>query len=90
MKMIIACALVIASAGGATAQYFGQSNGASGLSGTGSNPSSHYVSPHITSNGNSVAGHYATNPNNTQLDNFGTRGNVNPYTGAVGTRGARY
>jgi hypothetical protein len=64
--------------------------GSSGLSGTGSNPSSHYVSPHTTSTGTYVSGHYQTNPNGTQLDNYGTRGNVNPYTGAVGTRGARY
>lgn len=60
------------------------------MSGTGSNLNSHYVSPHITSRGTYVGGHHATNPNNTQLDNYGTRGNVNPYTGAVGTRGARY
>ena len=55
-----------------------------------SNANSHWVSPHTTSNGNSVSGHYQTNPNNTQLDNYGTRGNANPDTGAVGTRGARY
>jgi hypothetical protein len=90
MKLLFAIALVIASAAGASAQYLGQSTGSHGLNGTGSNPNSHYVAPHITSNGNSVSGHYATNPNNTQTDNFGTRGNVNPDTGSVGTRGARY
>ena len=26
------------------------------------------------------------NPNSTQMDNFSTRGNYNPYTGAYGTR----
>jgi hypothetical protein len=83
MKIAIACALVIASVTGASAQLFGQNSGG-GLSGTGSNPSSHYVQPHITSNGSSVQGHYATNPNSTQLDNYSTRGNLNPYTGAVG------
>ena len=31
-----------------------------------------------------------TNPNSTQRDNYGTLGNTNPPTGAVGTRGARY
>jgi hypothetical protein len=31
-----------------------------------------------------VSGHYQTNANNTQRDNYGTQGNVNPYTGAVG------
>jgi hypothetical protein len=88
MKMLFACALVVASVGSASAQSFGKSNGGSGLSGTGSNTSSHYVSPYTTSTGNTVSGHYATTPNNTQLDNFGTRGNVNPYNGSTGTRGA--
>jgi hypothetical protein len=85
--MGIACALVIASVGTVSAQYLGTG---SGLSGTGSNPNSHTVSPHINSNGTYVQGHNATNPNNTQLDNFGTRGNVNPYTGAVGTRAPKF
>jgi hypothetical protein len=56
--------------------------------GTGSNPSSHYVQPHMTNSGESVSGHYQTNPNGTTLDNYGTSGNVNPYTGAIGHRSA--
>jgi hypothetical protein len=28
--------------------------------------------------------------NNTQLDNYSTRGNYNPYTGSYGTRSRRY
>jgi hypothetical protein len=35
-----------------------------------------------------VAPHYQTNPNTTRLDNWSTRGNVNPYTGAMGTKPA--
>jgi hypothetical protein len=34
--------------------------------------------------------HQQTNPNGTQRDNYGTTGNVNPYTGTVGTRNPRY
>jgi hypothetical protein len=45
---------------------------------------------YTTQSGTYVQPHQQTNSNNTQLDNYGTRGNVNPYTGAVGTRGARY
>jgi hypothetical protein len=86
MKILVACALVIASVTAAPAQYLGST----GLSGTGSNPNSHYVAPHTTSNGTYVSGHQQTNPNGTQRDNYRTRGNVNPYTGAVGTRGAQY
>ena len=37
-----------------------------------------------------LAPHQQTNPNNTQMDNYGTRGNVNPYTGQTGTRAPRY
>jgi len=33
-----------------------------------------------------VAPHTQTNPNNTQRDNSSAVGNVNPYSGAVGTR----
>jgi uncharacterized membrane protein len=91
MKIALACALVIASVTTVSAQtnIWGGSTG-SGLYGTGSNPNSHYVSPHTNSNGTYVGGHYRTNPNNTQLDNYGTRGNLNPYTGTYGTRNGRY
>ena len=36
--------------------------------------------------GTYVAPHYRSSPNRTTLDNYATRGNVNPYTGQVGTR----
>jgi hypothetical protein len=58
--------------------------------GTGSNPNSHGVSGHVTSSGTYVQPHQATNPNSTQMDNYSTRGNVNPTTGTVGTRTPRY
>ena len=54
--------------------------------GTGSNPNSHPVQGHVTT----VPPHQQTNPNGTQRDNYGATGNVNPYTGAVGTRTPRY
>jgi hypothetical protein len=58
--------------------------------GTGSNPNSHYVNPYTRQDGTFVQGHQQTNPNGTQRDNYGTLGNVNPYTGAIGTRPSRY
>jgi hypothetical protein len=61
-----------------------------GLPGTGSNPNSHSVAPDIRSGGTYVPRHYRTNPNNTQFDNFDTRGNYNPYTGQTGTRWGRW
>ncbi len=58
--------------------------------GTGSNPQTHTTSGYTRSNGTYVAPYVATNPNGTQRDNFGATGNVNPYTGATGTRTPRY
>ena len=40
---------------------------------------------YVTKNGTYVAPSYATSPNNTKLDNYSTKGNVNPYTGKQGT-----
>jgi hypothetical protein len=78
-KLILAAVLALA-ATGASAQYLG----------TGSNPNSHPVQGHITSSGTYVQPHQQTNPNSTQRDNYSATGNVNPYTGAVGTRNPRY
>jgi hypothetical protein len=77
-KWILAGAIALV-ATGASAQY----------TGTGSNPSSHGVSGHVTSSGTYVQPHTATNPNSTQRDNSAT-GNINPSNGAVGTRNPRY
>ena len=93
MKALIGLGLLALSVTAAQAQYgtrsYGSSGG-SGLYGTGSNPNSHYVSPSIDRNGSYRSGHFQTNPNNTQLDNYGTRGNLNPYTGTYGTRSPRF
>ena len=37
-------------------------------------------------NGTYVQPHMRTNPNKTRMDNYSTRGNVNPYTGKTGTK----
>ena len=56
--------------------------------GSGSNQNNHYVQPHTQSNGTYVGGHYQTNPNATQRDNYGATGNTNPYTGQMMGGGA--
>lgn len=43
------------------------------------------VRGHVRSDGVYVPPHVRTNPNETKLDNWSTRGNVNPYTGQTGT-----
>jgi hypothetical protein len=80
MTQIILGAALILAATAAQAQYLG----------TGSNSRSHSVQGHTTNSGTYVAPHVATNPNSTQRDNYRATGNVNPYTGAVGTRNPRY
>jgi hypothetical protein len=83
MKQIIIAAAFTLAATAAQAQY-------TGTYGTRSNSQSHSVQGHTTSSGTYVQPYVATNPNNTQRDNFSATGNVNPYTGAVGTRNPRY
>ena len=45
----------------------------------------HRKSGYFKKDGTYVAPSYATNPNGTKLDNYSTRGNVNPMTGKAGT-----
>jgi hypothetical protein len=45
-----------------------------------------YVSGYYRSNGTYVQGYYRTVANNTVYDNYSTYPNVNPYTGATGTK----
>lgn len=78
-KLILAGAFALATTA-AQAQYLG----------TGSNPSSHPVQGYTTNSGTYVAPHQQTNPNGTQRDNYSATGNVNPNTGAVGSRQPKY
>ena len=45
-----------------------------------------YVDGYYKSNGTYVKGYYRTEANNTVKDNWSTKGNVNPYTGEIGTK----
>jgi hypothetical protein len=58
--------------------------------GTGSSSHSHSVRGYTRKNGTHVAAHRQTDPNHTQLDNYSTKGNVNPSTGKSGTRSASH
>lgn len=44
------------------------------------------VNGYTKKNGTYVAPHKRTKQNSTELDNFSTQGNVNPYTGKKGTK----
>lgn len=82
MRTVIAAAILVASVTSAQAQYYGY--------GSGSNSRSHSVGGYTNSHGTYVDSYQRTNPNSTQMDNFGTRGNYNSYNGSYGTRGPRY
>jgi hypothetical protein len=74
MKIAIAFTVAVASVSGAAAQMWSEdmSNGAR------SNPNSQYVQPRATRN--ATPGNGAINQSSTQRDNYGRRGNRNPYT----------
>jgi hypothetical protein len=46
----------------------------------------HYVQGYFRRNGTYVSGHYQTNPDGSFWNNYSSAGNVNPYTGKVGTK----
>lgn len=43
-----------------------------------------YVNPYLRSDGSYVQGHMRSSPNNSQYDNWTSKGNSNPYTGQRG------
>lgn len=47
---------------------------------------SHSVNGYVKKNGTYVQPHQATNPNQTQKDNWSSKPNVNPYNGKPGTK----
>lgn len=55
---------------------------------TGSGGGSHSVKGHVKKDGTYVQPHRATNPNQTQRDNWSSKTNVNPYTSKPGTKEA--
>lgn len=95
MRTIVLVALfVLGLASGAEAGRRGGGSRASGshagMSGTGSSSSSHAVRGYTTKRGTKVAPHRQTNPDHTQLNNYSTKGNVNPSTGKTGTKYAQH
>lgn len=47
-----------------------------------------YVHGYTRQNGTYVQPYERSSPNSTRYDNYSTRGNVNPYTGQLGTESA--
>jgi hypothetical protein len=49
-----------------------------------------YVGGYTKHNGTVVGSHWRTSPNYTRDDNWSAKGNINPYTGSVGTKPGGY
>jgi hypothetical protein len=94
-KIILTAAIALMSIVGADAQgYYGSSSyncgSRSNSYGSTTNSSVHYQRGYTRTDGTYVQGHYKTNTNSTNHDNFSTRGNVNSYTGTSGSRARDY
>ncbi len=46
----------------------------------------HYDNGYTRQNGTYVEPHYQTNPDSSRPDNWSSQGNVNPFTGQLGTK----
>lgn len=93
-KIILTAAIALMSIVGADAQgYYGSSNSYGSRSnsyGSSTNSSVRYQRGYTRTDGTYVQGHYKTNTNSTNHDNFSTRGNMNSYTGTSGSRARDY
>lgn len=78
-KQIFLVAILLTSFAGLNAQNY-----------YGTNSNVRYQSGYTRSDGTCVKGHYKTESNNTNWDNYSTSGNRNAYTGSTGTRAADY
>lgn len=45
-----------------------------------------YVHPYLRGDGTYIGGYYRSNPDGYQFNNWSSYGNINPYTGKMGTR----
>ena len=64
----------------------GSRGGSSGGSRSRSSSSDHVVRGYTTKRGTYVAPHHQSNRDGVKGNNYSTKGNVNPYTGKVGTK----
>ncbi|MBR2118455.1 MAG: hypothetical protein IJ935_07255 [Afipia sp.] len=81
IKAVVAATIALLIIGSAAAEARGGGRSSGG---------SHSIRGHFRSSGTYVAPSGARNPNRTQFDNYGTRGNYNPYSGRIGTKTPRY
>lgn len=86
-KVLILAVLVAEVASSGVAFARGSSYGKSSYSPNYSiGRSDHAIRGYTRSNGTYVAPSHATNPDSTRNNNYSTKGNINPYTGKLGTK----
>lgn len=86
-RLLLTSALLAATVAGiSTAQAGGRGSSYGYDGGSYGSGGSVYVRPHVRGDGGYVAPHHRSAPNGSAYDNYGSRGNVNPYTGARGSR----
>ena len=95
IKIILTAVIALMGMVSANAQgYYGTSSYSYGSRsnsyGSSTNSSVRYQQGYTRTDGTYVQGHYKTNTNSTNHDNFSTRGNVNSYTGTSGSRARDY
>lgn len=89
-KIILTVAIALMSMTDANAQgYYGYGSRSNSY-GSSTSSSVRYQRGYTRSDGTYVQGHYKTNTNSTNHDNYSTRGNVNSYTGTSGSRARDY
>lgn len=85
-----ASSVAFAKGGGHSHSSSSHSHSSSYRAPSSSSNSSVYVKGYTTNNGTYVAPHYRTTPDNTQMNNWSSKPNVNPYTGQEGTKTPKY
>ena len=89
-KILVSLFVLFCIAGTASAQHNSTFSHFSGSTLSSTNTNVRYQNSFRKKDGTSVRGHYKTESNNTNLDNFSTQGNTNLYTGSKGTRARDY
>lgn len=84
MKVVLGICVVLAACFFLSSEAFarGKDSYSSGYSPGGS----HGVGGYTRKDGTYVAPHRQTNPDSSKMNNWSTKGNVNPYTGKEGTK----
>jgi hypothetical protein len=86
MKRIMLALALLAGFAGAVQARSGARGYGSGNYGLGSNSESTQVGGYTRRDGTYVHPYQRTKANNTESDNYGTRGNYNPWNGKTGTK----